>query len=150
MQRLFSIGNRDAAIRLRWPLAALSCVAVGMIIAVATTIATMPGRAEDRLILPEITITPSPTPSPPDASHQHCVDKNDRSLGCLNDQLKAKVDEVNPTLAAPPIDAKSSDLKVGTVNVPGVQQQYGKNFGKSVIPYRPPPPVYGGIGGARR
>ena len=69
--------------------------------------------------------------------------------GCLNDQLKAKVDEVNPTLTTPPIDAKSSDLKVGTVNVPGVQQQYGKNFGKSVIPYRPPPPIYGGIGGRR-
>ena len=76
------------------------------------------------------------------------MDKNDRSLGCLNDQLKAKVDEVNPTLATPPIDAKSSDLKVGTVNVPGVQQQYGKNFGKSVVPYRPPPPVYNGIGGS--
>ena len=148
MQRLFGIRDRDAAKRMRWRLAAASCFAVAAIIAIGTMVATAPGQADDRLIMPEITITPSPTPSP-DASHQHCVDKNDRSLGCLNDQLKAKVDEVNPTLTTPPIDAKSSDLKVGTVNVPGVQQQYGKNFGKSVIPYRPPPPIYGGIGGRR-
>lgn len=41
------------------------------------------------------------------------------------------------------IDARSSDLKKGVVNLPAVQQQYGKNFGRSVIPYRPgPPPVY--------
>jgi hypothetical protein len=147
MQALFGIRNRDAARRVGWRLAAASCFAVAVTVAVGTMVATAPGQAEDRLIMPEITITPSPTPSPPDASHQHCVDKNDQSLGCLNEKLRAKVDEVNPTLTTPPIDAKSSDLKVGTVNVPGVQQQYGKNFGKSVIPYRPPPPVYGGIGG---
>jgi hypothetical protein len=145
MQRLFRIRNRDAAKRI---LAVASCFAVAMTVSIATILATAPGQAEDRLIMPEITITPSPTPSP-DASHQHCVDKNDRSLGCLNEKLKAKVEEVNPTLAAPPIDAKSSDLKVGNVNVPAVQQQYGQNFGKSVIPYRPPPPIYGGLGGRR-
>ena len=149
MQALFGSRNRDAARRVGCRLAAASCLAVAVTIAVGTMVATAPGQAEDRLIMPEITITPSPTPSPPDASHQHCVDKNDQSLGCLNEKLRAKVDEVNPTLTTPPIDAKSSDLKVGTVNVPGVQQQYGKNFGKSVIPYRPSPPVYGGIGGRR-
>jgi hypothetical protein len=31
---------------------------------------------------------------------------------------------------------------VGIVNVPAVQQQYGQNFGHSVIPYWPPPPVF--------
>lgn len=36
-----------------------------------------------------------------------------------------------------PVDAKSQDIKVGVVNVPAVQQQYGRNFGVSVIPYRP-------------
>jgi hypothetical protein len=149
MQRLFGCGNPDTAKRARSPLAVASFFAVAVTIAIGTTIAIAPGQAEDRLIMPEITITPSPTPSPPDASHQHCVDKNDQSLGCLNEKLRAKVDEVNPTLTTPPIDAKSSDLKVGNVNVPAVQQQYGKNFGKSVIPYRPAPPIYGGIGGRR-
>src|SRR6516165_9448657 len=98
MQALFGSRNRDAAGRVGWRLAAASCFAVAATIAVGTMVATAPGQAEDRLIMPEITITPSPTPSPPDASHQHCVDKNDQSLGCLNEKLRAKVDEVNPTL----------------------------------------------------
>ncbi|WP_407112967.1 hypothetical protein [Bradyrhizobium sp. LMG 9283] len=38
-------------------------------------------------------------------------------------------------------DARSPDAKVGVVNIPGVQQQYGRNFGVSVAPFRPPPPV---------
>jgi len=42
----------------------------------------------------------------------------------------------------PPIDARSPDTKVGVVNIPGVQQQYGGNFGLSVVPYRPPPLIY--------
>jgi hypothetical protein len=64
------------------------------------------------------------------------------SFGCLNEQLKQKVDRVNPTENTPPLDAKSSDLKTGVVNMPAVQQQYGQNFGRSVIPYRPPRPVF--------
>jgi hypothetical protein len=51
-------------------------------------------------------------------------------------------DRVNPSMPAAPLDASSPDLKVGTVNIPAVQQQYGKNFGVSVMPYRPPPPIY--------
>jgi len=65
------------------------------------------------------------------------------SLGCINERLKKQVDQVNPPVTnAPPIDAKSSDLKVGVVNVPAVQQQYGRNFGVSAFPYRPAAPVY--------
>jgi len=75
-----------------------------------------------------------------DNGHRRCVDVtigNDTSFGCINERLKRKVDEVNPVLNVPPIDAKSSDLKVGTVNIPAVQQQFGRNFGHSVVPYRP-------------
>jgi hypothetical protein len=50
-------------------------------------------------------------------------------------------DRVNPSMPAAPLDASSPDLKVCTVNIPAVQQQYGKNFGVSVMPYRPPPPI---------
>jgi hypothetical protein len=46
-------------------------------------------------------------------SDQTDFDGNDRSLGCLNEKLKRKVDEVNPTLNVPPIDAKSQGLKTG-------------------------------------
>ena len=79
-------------------------------------------------------------PAAGDNGRERCVDVrsgNDNSFGCINERFKRKVDEVNPVLNTPPIDAKSSDLKVGTVNIPAVQQQYGKNFGHSVVPYRP-------------
>jgi hypothetical protein len=71
------------------------------------------------------------------------VGSNDRShdqqsLNRLNQRLKRKVDETNPVNNAPPLDARSPDTKIGVVNIPGVQQQYGQNFGKSVVPYQPP------------
>ena len=47
--------------------------------------------------------------------------------------LKRKVDEVNPTINTPPLDARSPDTRIGVINVPGAQQQYGKNFGNSAI-----------------
>ena len=60
----------------------------------------------------------------------------------LNQELKRKADETNPTANSPPLDARSPDTKTGVVNIPGVQQQYGPNFGHSVVPYRPPPLIY--------
>jgi hypothetical protein len=87
-------------------------------------------------------------------AHERCVDVTaggERSFGCINQMLKNKVDKTNPpTMNTPPIDAKSSDLKTGVVNIPGVQQQYGQNFGKSAVPYRPPPAVFGSPIGGRR
>jgi hypothetical protein len=65
-----------------------------------------------------------------------------RAFDCLNRKLREQADRVNPSMPAAPLDASSPDLKVGTVNIPAVQQQYGKNFGVSVMPYRPPPPIY--------
>jgi hypothetical protein len=63
-------------------------------------------------------------------------------MDCLNLKLKHEVDRVNPTITQPPIDARSPDTKVGVINIPGVQQQYGKNFGVSAVPFRPPPAIY--------
>ncbi|WP_375785632.1 hypothetical protein ACE10Z_40265 [Bradyrhizobium sp. Pha-3] len=75
------------------------------------------------------------------APAERCGDAG--SLGCINERLRKQVDQVNPPVTnTPPIDAKSQDLKVGVVNVPAVQQQYGRNFGVSAFPYRPPAPVY--------
>jgi hypothetical protein len=121
-----------------------------------SALAVMPAQAQNRTMLPEIIVgaptpTPSSAPHAPGASpasgttHERCVDVtngNDRSFGCLNEKLKQQVDRVNPVQNIPPIDAKSSDLKVGVVNVPAVQQQYGRNFGVSAFPYRPAPPVF--------
>ena len=128
--------------------AAIFAMAVSMM-------AAMPGRAEDRTMLPEIVVgaPPAPTSATRESSaslasgstHERCVDVTiggERSFGCLNEKLKRKVDQVNPVQNIAPIDARSPDLKVGVVNVPGVQQQYGRNFGVSVFPYRPAPPVF--------
>ena len=119
-------------------LAPIAAVVVAMV-ATAT-----PAHAEDRLNLPEITIMGSPPL--PEPSQKPCTDPTDHSMGCLNQQMKRQVDQVNPSLTVAPIDAKSPDLKVGVVNIPGVQQQYGQNFGKSAVPFRPPPPIYNSIG----
>jgi hypothetical protein len=84
-------------------------------------------------------------PAPPAAS-ERCVEiqiGQSKSMDCLNQQLKQKVDRVNPPIInQPPLDARSPDTKIGVINVPGVQQQYGKNFGVSAVPFRPPPPVF--------
>jgi hypothetical protein len=77
---------------------------------------------------------------------ERCVDVvigSEKSFGCLNEKLKLQVDRVNPPVTnTPPLDARSQDIKVGVVNVPAVQEQYGRNFGVSAFPFRPPPPVF--------
>ncbi len=102
-----------------------------------------PGAAEERVnVLPEIVVGGSKTTP---TAIDRCVDVqigSSRSMDCINQKLKGQVDSVNPSINLPPIDAKSSDTKVGVVNIPGVQQQYGKNFGVSVVPFRPAPPVF--------
>jgi hypothetical protein len=77
--------------------------------------------------------------------HERCVDVDiggSRSFNCLNQELKRQAEQTNPTMNIAPIDARSPDIQVGVVNVPAVQQQYGQNFGRSVVPYRPPPPIF--------
>jgi hypothetical protein len=73
-----------------------------------------------------------------------------QAMDCLNRKLKGEVDRVNPTMNLPLIDARSPDTKVGVVNIPGVAQQYGKNFGVSAVPYRPAPPTFSSPGGPHR
>jgi hypothetical protein len=72
---------------------------------------------------------------------QRCVDVHiggDSAFGCLNEKLRREVDKVNPTLNLPPIDARSPDVRVGNANEAAVRQQYGSNYGRSAVPYRPP------------
>lgn len=143
--------------------------------AVAVAALVSPAQAQQSRALPPVTIdAPPPSPLLPAPSSTgapsstsvpatvgggqagagsgdkgRCADPKSEaggSLGCINERLKHKVDEVNPVYNTPPIDAKSSDLKVGTVNIPAVQQQYGKNFGNSVVPYRPNVTYPSGLG----
>ncbi len=103
-------------------------------------------------LLPPVTVRPPSRPlapagsNPGEGSGAGTNDKKNGDAGKvfeqLNRDLKRKVDEVNPTINSPPLDAASPDTKIGVINIPGVQQQYGKNFGQSAIPYRPPAPVY--------
>ncbi len=83
--------------------------------------------------------------TPPAPVHERCVEVEiggAKSFGCLNQKLKRDADRVNPVTNVAPLDAKSSDTKIGIVNLPGVQQQYGRNYGVSVVPYRPAPLVF--------
>lgn len=122
-------------------------VAIGAVIS-TVVLAMMPVRTEAQTTLPEVTVT---APSQPPRINDQLDHKGDgdgksgtggkgdenHTLEQLNQKLKRKVDETNPVLNTPPLDARSPDTKTGVVNIPGVQQQYGKNFGNSVIPYRP-------------
>lgn len=93
-------------------------------------------------LLPRIVIDGD---APTGTSVDRCIEVEiggNRAYNCINEKLRRQVDRINPSANAPPIDARSADIKLGVVSIPGVQQQYGKNFGNSVVPYRPPPPVF--------
>ncbi|WP_315719702.1 MULTISPECIES: hypothetical protein [unclassified Bradyrhizobium] len=130
--------------------------------AAMSTLMMSPVQAADPQFLPPVTVdAPDRPPSSPlrpapsgtsvapilggraDTSagkRSSCADgtvTQDGLFDCINVKLRRKVDTVNPSINQAPIDARSSDLKVGTVNVPAVQQQYGSNFGRSVVPLRP-------------
>lgn len=59
------------------------------------------------------------------------------NIKCLNQQMQKLVDSVHPSANTPPFDASSSSTSLGGYNEAGLKQQYGPNYGKSVIPYRP-------------
>jgi hypothetical protein len=133
-----------------------------MTVIALTMAATLSAQAQETTRLPDIRVPRTPpalAPGPADSgpaaggggghsdgdAKNHCAETKPGEpppLGCINQMMKRKVDETNPVTNTPPIDAKSSDLKTGVINIPGVQQQYGKNFGNSVVPYRPPPLIY--------
>lgn len=126
-------------------------IATGVLLAMVMVAAA---GAQEPIQLPELTVSPPSQPRAKGGNNQGngsgtgADDKGGdaKALDRLNRELKRKVDEVNPTINSPPLDARSPDTKIGIINIPGVQQQYGKNFGNSVVPYRPPSPVYAPLG----
>lgn len=120
--------------------------AIERLIVLATVIgialASQAAAGERAMALPEITVN---TPRTAERSSDRCVDVeigSSRSFDCLNQKFKQQVDRTNPSMNIPPVDARSTDIHTGVVNMPAVQQQYGKNFGHSAMPYRPAAPVF--------
>ena len=65
------------------------------------------------------------------------------AYNCLNQELRQQAEgAATGGVPAAPLGAGSPSSAVGTFNEQGVKEQYGQNFGKSVIPYRPPAPVF--------
>ncbi|MGJ4895389.1 MULTISPECIES: hypothetical protein [unclassified Bradyrhizobium] len=150
----------------RWPIPAMTTVPAVMLLLVSG-----PSIAAEPQLLPPVTVDlPDRPPASPllpgsgDAAAapvlggrmatsgdkpERCTGNasaQPRTFGCINESLRRKVDAVNPAENQTPIDARSSDLKVGTVNIPAVRQQYGANFGRSVVPYRPTAVFPSGLG----
>ena len=60
------------------------------------------------------------------------------SLSCLNQHLQKQADQVRPTESIAPLNATSSpSVKLGGYNETALKQQYGPNYGKSAVPWRP-------------
>jgi hypothetical protein len=81
------------------------------------------------------------------ATDQTCVQvqisgQKPSAYDCLNQQLQRQAEGVTRAPQSLPLTATSPSNQVGTFNMQGVSEQYGQNFGKSAIPYRPPPPVF--------
>jgi hypothetical protein len=85
----------------------------------------------------EVIIPPSPHSLSETCVEVEIGNEKAPSLGCLNRRLKQQVDRVAPSSSVLPIDARSQDIRVGVANTVAVQQQYGPNFGRSAIPFRP-------------
>lgn len=72
-----------------------------------------------------------------------CVDveiAGDRTpdYGCLTEALRRRIDATKPIANSPPfrLDGAAPN-SIGLITPTEVKQQYGPNFGKSVVPYRP-------------
>jgi hypothetical protein len=119
----------------------------------AVAVAGIAAAQEPPLTLPPVSVDPQRNNLPPalgigpQGSGNSVAAGNsgnaNRSYDDLNRRLRGEVDRVNPPIAnQPPIDAQSPDIRVGVINIPAIQQQYGQNFGISARPYRPAPLVY--------
>jgi hypothetical protein len=85
------------------------------------------------------------TPSAP--ADQTCVEveiggQKAPAYSCINQRLQQQVQQVQPVANIPPLDASSPAVAVHGFNQTALQQQFGQNFGKSVVPFRPPAPTF--------
>lgn len=67
-------------------------------------------------------------------------------LDCLNQKLQDEVTSAAPSsgdATSAPLSATSASLHTGGFNQSAMSQQFGSNWGKSAVPFRPPAPIYG-------
>jgi hypothetical protein len=87
---------------------------------------------------------PAAAGAPTDATS--CVDVQigtDRYYSCLNRQWARMVPPTRFSSSADaPYSATSPAPQVGTFNQAATAERLGSNFGKSVVPQRPPPAVF--------
>jgi hypothetical protein len=57
-------------------------------------------------------------------------------LGCAEQKLRDAA-KTPPVTNTPPLDARSTETKIGLANQAAVKQQFGKNYGVSTKPFRP-------------
>jgi hypothetical protein len=84
----------------------------------------------------------------PMSQAENCVEVEvggEKSSGwsCINQRLKAEVERVQPVGNIAPLQAGSAAVQVGGFSETAMSQQYGRNWGKSVVPFRPPASVFG-------
>ena len=133
------MGHGFHSVRCARDVALIACLVVT--VAAPVTAQTQGGTTPPSPERRETIIGGGPTPAP---TLERCVDVqigNDSAFGCLNQKLRREVDRVNPSLNLPPLDARSPDVRVGNVNEAAVRQQYGSNYGRSAIPFRPAAPA---------
>ncbi len=70
----------------------------------------------------------------------------DRGYACLNQWIARQVPN-RPLPGADTLTANSPSNAVGTYNQAATKERLGDAFGHSVVPQRPPPPVYNTIPG---
>ncbi len=113
-----------------------------MIVAAAWAACT--GMAAAQSTQPGITLNGSPAAMSKTCVQVEISGQSASSLNCLNQELQDQALAASgQSVPAAPLGAGSSSNAVGTFNQFGVAEQYGKNFGHSAIPYRPPLPAYG-------
>jgi hypothetical protein len=91
-----------------------------LVLAVIAVVVAAPALAEETCV--EVEIGGEKTPN----------------LSCLNRLLRKQADNAHPTGNVAPLDATSPSVSLGGYSETALKQQYGPNYGKSVVPYRPP------------
>jgi hypothetical protein len=87
----------------------------------------------------------TPTTTAPPTSQSLCVDVkigDEAFYSCLNDQLRRLTEQGRFSSTDVPIGVTSPPNQVGTFNQAATAERLGTSFGHSVIPQRPPPPVF--------
>jgi len=116
-----------------------------LLVSAVVSLAVAPGVGANELKTGGVSLPASR--GPPRFDDETCVEveiggERALSLDCLNRRLQRQVERVRPVGDVPPLDASAPALQVHGFNESALRQQFGRNFGTSVVPFRPSPPVF--------